>query len=140
MSKNQTRKEYESEWREKNREKMRAYSKKHYQKNKDKLSEKHAEHYQQNKDKYAWRAKRNNLDKKYSITLEEFDRILVSQNHTCKICEIKFTAHIRPCVDHCHTTKIVRGLLCRICNLRLQVVENKEFTEKAIKYLDESMK
>ena len=42
----------------------------------------------------------------------------------------------KPCVDHNHETGKVRALLCRRCNLDLQVVENIEFVQKAQSYLE----
>ena len=51
---------------------------------------------------------------RYGITQEEYDKILKSQNNCCAICKIEF--YKTPHIDHCHETKIVRGLLCSNCN------------------------
>ena len=43
------------------------------------------------------------------------------------------------CVDHCHTTGKVRGLLCDNCNVGLgRFKDNITLLEKAIKYLNDS--
>ena len=140
MSKNQARKAYEKSWHEENRDKMRAYSKSHYQRNKEALTKKHAEHYAENKSDYAMRAKRNNLKRKYGISLELYDQLVIDQNNKCAICSADFIGKMKPCVDHNHITGAVRGLLCRPCNLALSVVENTEYVEKAKQYLAKQMK
>jgi hypothetical protein len=55
--------------------------------------------------------------KKYGITTSDYQKILSSQNGCCAICGISETKlNYRLCVDHCHITNIVRGLLCYSCN------------------------
>ena len=46
------------------------------------------------------------------------------------------------CVDHCHTTGVVRGVLCGSCNLRLGWIEglSVNFVEAAAKYLGDERK
>jgi hypothetical protein len=67
------------------------------------------------------------------MTREEWTKLLKKQNGKCLICEEVLK---QPCVDHDHETGKVRGLLCRICNLKLQALEDKNFALKAQKYLD----
>lgn len=62
------------------------------------------------------------------ITLEEYDEKFGIQNGRCAICgrhqsEIKR----RLDVDHNHKTGQVRGLLCRMCNLIIEIVENNKY-------------
>lgn len=63
----------------------------------------------------------------YGITPEEFDRKLLEQDGRCEICsvELHLVVHhnkdgsVRSsgiCVDHCHSTGAVRGLICSGCN------------------------
>lgn len=65
----------------------------------------------------AWRWKRV-----FGLSVEDYDRMLREQGGVCSICggkqDInKKTGQPRNLgVDHCHTTKKVRGLLCVNCN------------------------
>jgi hypothetical protein len=85
-----------------------------------------------------WNAK---LKREYGITSKIYYELLEKQNGVCGICGCKSTdsnaktIDTKLCVDHCHLTGKVRGLLCRKCNLALQVVENTLFVQKAITYL-----
>jgi hypothetical protein len=70
----------------------------------------------------------------YGITKEEFFNLLEEQNYLCAICKIDInkSAH----VDHCHSSKKIRGLLCSNCNKGLGMFkDNIKFLESAIQYL-----
>jgi len=59
--------------------------------------------------------------KKYGLTIDQAFKILDQQNHTCKICKVKISfdqsdGFSRACIDHCHSTMKVRGILCGNCN------------------------
>lgn len=49
----------------------------------------------------------------YGITEREYNERYAAQNRRCQIC---LTPQEKLCVDHCHTTKSIRGLLCNHCN------------------------
>ena len=57
--------------------------------------------------------------KQYGITVEEFDAMIEAQHGACAICLRSFTEVDPPCIDHCHRTNTVRGVLCRPCNLSI---------------------
>jgi len=99
---------------------------------------KYKEFYQRNKERIAKYRSEHRLEKFYSLTKETFNTMLAIQNNQCAICGSKFE-NLKPCVDHDHTSGKVRGLLCRRCNLDLQVIEKKDFVIKAQNYL-KSMK
>ena len=90
-----------------------------------------------NPERYARYKKRHNeylKERRYGITQEDFNKMLVDQNNSCAICkkEIGWEA----AVDHCHTTNKIRGLLCRKCNLGLGAFkDNIETIRKAIAYV-----
>jgi len=84
-------------------------------------------------DSKIYRAKRlelqgDNLRKKlvaverkrlYGISQDDFDKMKLDQNHKCAICEEDLDNAKNTCVDHSHTTKKVRGILCAKCNFGL---------------------
>jgi Recombination endonuclease VII len=79
-----------------------------------------------------WRRKRQLRD--YGITLEDYDALLAKQNGVCAICKKKSDRTL--CVDHCHSTGVVRGLLCLKCNTGLGCYDdNPSFMLIAIEYL-----
>lgn len=73
----------------------------------------------------------------YGITLEDYNNMFQSQMGCCAICgthQTKFAKGLA--VDHCHTSKNVRGLLCTKCNLLLGYAsDNVEILLSAINYL-----
>ena len=67
------------------------------------------------------------LKRKYGITSDEYEQMLENQKGRCAICRVSFSSEKsksrRICVDHCHSCKKVRGLLCFQCN-RYVVAKN----------------
>lgn len=62
----------------------------------------------------GWRAKNPGYSaKRYGVSLPDFEKMVAAQNGKCAICG---KVPKKLCVDHCHTTNKVRGLLCRKCN------------------------
>lgn len=65
------------------------------------------------------------LKNTYGIASEEFDRMLEEQGGVCWICHKGPSGRFKHlCVDHCHTTGKVRGLLCHACNKSLGFLED----------------
>jgi Recombination endonuclease VII len=56
-------------------------------------------------------------DPDYRVTRLKKDSVRARRSSLCAIC-LKAPAE-RLCVDHCHATGKVRGLLCRTCNVGL---------------------
>jgi len=74
----------------------------------------------------------------YGITLADYDQMLVQQRGGCKICW-KPPETKRLCIDHCHATRDVRGLLCGKCNTGLGCFDDDpDLLRRAADYLDES--
>ena len=119
---------------------LKEYGKQWYQDNKEKRDAQKKEYNKINKEKIAVQRQEYNLKKKYGITLKEKNDILKKQNNKCKICSFKFNENefkSIACVDHCHTTNKVRGLLCRTCNAGLGYFrDNTERLTNAIVYLE----
>jgi hypothetical protein len=86
--------------------------------------------------KYKKRANEYLKERRYGITQDQFNQMLVDQNNMCKICSTEFKSTKDTHIDHCHDTNIVRGLLCNNCNLALgQFNDNTDNMDNAIKYL-----
>lgn len=72
--------------------------------------------------------------------LQEYNSLLKNQDNKCNMCqkhqsELKFTL----CVDHCHVTGKVRGLLCDNCNQALGLLKDSIPTLlRAIKHIDDT--
>lgn len=71
---------------------------------------------QRGKTKLNVNYRKHDLKRRFGITVEEFEAMLLAQNNLCKICK-RESLEKRLAVDHCHTTGKVRGLLCTRCNL-----------------------
>lgn len=76
--------------------------------------------------------------KGYGISDEDYQALLARQGGLCGICRKKK----RPlCVDHCHVTGKVRGLLCHKCNLGLgHYDDDPVLTRAATSYLEASLR
>lgn len=84
------------------------------------------------------------LKRLYGITREQYDEMLAAQDGKCAICGskdsysrgYKITKISKFSVDHCHTTKKVRGLLCTKCNRALGLINDSiETVSRMAEYL-----
>lgn len=84
------------------------------------------------------RSRAHALQTFYGITEAEYEQMYAKQNGSCAICGCT-QPDTRFCVDHCHTTGAVRGLLCNDCNTTLgKFNDDIERFYKAIAYLQAS--
>ena len=68
----------------------------------------------------------------YGVSKEQFDEMFVKQGGLCAICREREAT----CVDHCHGTLEVRGLLCAPCNAALGgFKDSPRLMNRAIDYL-----
>jgi len=78
---------------------------------------------------------KSKLKQQYGITESQFCDMFIKQNKVCAICKKPDFKRLL-CVDHCHITKQVRGLLCYKCNLAIGHLEdNTGSLQSAIDYL-----
>lgn len=93
-----------------------------------------------------WRRDQRHLWlRRYGLTPETYDQMLMDQSDACAIClqpERSIDARTgeprRLAVDHCHTTGRVRGLLCGHCNRAIgQFADDHERLSRAAAYLRE---
>lgn len=85
---------------------------------------------------------------RYGVSRNEYERMAKEQGYKCKICGSKDPKtrmgslddlRYKFCVDHCHETGVVRGLLCMQCNVGLgKFSDSIGNLESAIKYIRES--
>lgn len=83
------------------------------------------------------RRKNLELEWNYGISLEKYEQILIKQEYSCAICKIHQDSLSRKlCVDHCHKTEQVRGLLCGNCNVGIgKLKDDINLLETAVNYL-----
>lgn len=128
--KGESRREYEKEWRSRNKDRQTAYARAYY------ASQKDNPEYQAMKHEASQAARRK---KKYGITREEYRDLLTQQNGECIICHSCLNEELR--VDHDHITGEVRGLLCSNCNAGLGFFkEDPQRLENAKRYLEKYQK
>lgn len=77
---------------------------------------------------------------KYGISEIKFQAMLREQAGCCAICGDEFSKAVpmlHACVDHCHATGKIRGLLCKSCNLGIGRLKDSPIRlQKAISYLE----
>ena len=86
---------------------------------------------------------RKDLKTNHSLSIEQYNEMLKSQNRVCAICgkeELIFDDRTkkfrRLAVDHNHKTGKIRGLLCSLCNRGLGFFyDDINLFKKVIKYL-----
>ena len=90
-----------------------------------------------NPEKYKVIHRKSQFLRKYGITLDDYNSLLVKQNNGCAICKVLHLSLNKPLtVDHDHETGKVRGLLCNKCNMAIGLFnDNPEFLNTAINYL-----
>jgi hypothetical protein len=140
--------EYQREWRRRQREMdpepSREANRKSYAKNRETRLAKMQEYREGHRGDLAERERirrlsdpalerKRRLLRVYGITVEEYDRRLADQGGVCAICG---GTESPLSVDHCHESKRVRGLLCKSCNLGLgKFGDSAETLRRALAYL-----
>jgi len=133
-------------YRQSNPEKIKELNRSQYVNNRQIRIEKQKEWSKNNKDKITASRKRRLAKnphynrkwtlKKYGLSQEGFSEMLIGQFNSCWICGSKFNKLSDVHIDHCHNSKIVRGLLCSHCNTALGLVKENITTLKImIEYL-----
>lgn len=80
----------------------------------------------------------------FGLSLEQYEEMHDRQNGKCAICgepekqmrngKLKLLA-----VDHCHSTNVIRGLLCTDCNTGIgKLKDSVEILQSAIRYLNQT--
>lgn len=149
-------KDYFRKWRTQNKEHLKKYNEEHkehrkkikrdyYLKNRDaflectrKWRKENPEKYKQYSENRRPRRHELHLRNKFGITVDDYNKMMESQEHKCAICRRHATEFKRALhVDHIHNdTKQIRGLLCVNCNKMLgHCLDNIETLKMGIVYL-----
>jgi len=135
-------------YRDNNKEKCAIAKAKCYYQSKEEYSQSRKEYYQKNKERILSQVKKyrdNNIDaikdrnrvKNYGLVLGDFDKMIISQDNKCCICNKELGVGKEIAIDHCHTSGNVRGILCSGCNLMLGMAyDDIEIFKSAILYLE----
>jgi len=83
-------------------------------------------------------------ERRYGVTRADYDKMFAEQGGRCAICGTDDPAtHTSKggdgsfCVDHCHQTGKVRGLLCGYCNTGIgKLRDNPDIMRKAAQYVE----
>lgn len=90
--------------------------------------------YQEYRDNHKEYYREYKYQQRYGLSSNQVDSLKRQQKNLCAICYESFTNTFH--VDHCHTTGLVRGLLCYPCNQYLGYIKDSSSTlEKAALYL-----
>lgn len=116
-------KDYDRQWRERNRDRVRESNK---------------QWCQRNKDARAVISRKHHLKKKFGISLDTYNEMFSQQSGSCAICgkhELD-NGGKRLAIDHNHETGQIRSLLCHNCNTGIGHFEDDvSIVEKAVNYL-----
>lgn len=97
-----------------------------------------------NREKNYWAdpvdARDRSIRTKYRISKSDIKILLSEQGGVCAICKSAFShtwkSNKRMCVDHCHSSLKVRGLLCNACNTAIGMLyDDPDLAESAAAYL-----
>lgn len=121
----------------KNREKILNYQKKYHVKNREIDNLKHREWHMKNKKVNPSYDINKTLKQKYGITLEQKNKMIIDQNGLCGCCGKPLGIISRNiCVDHDHSFKYIRKILCNSCNCALGFVkEDINIALKLVEYI-----
>lgn len=132
---------YVAEYKKNNRDKINAWARNDRLINKEKYKEQYKLGYK----KRPYTKRFGEILKKRGITFAQYNEILLKQGNKCAICQkhetrkcSKTSNILRLCIDHCHKTNKVRGLLCSNCNSGIgKLGDSIEQLQSAINYLQE---
>ncbi len=121
--------------REQNKERIAQQGKTRYEASKQQILATMKTQYQVNREHYRFWA----IAKRYGLSAEKWNDIFEQQKGRCALCDNEFDVNKSKFiqVDHCHSTGVIRGLLCTKCNVGLGAFgDSPEMLLKAIQYLE----
>jgi post-segregation antitoxin (ccd killing protein) len=131
-SNKENKKLYDTKWKKENKERINKQLRERRALNREEFNAKARKYQQENKE----RIELNRIKKLYGLEAHEYLSMYEKQKGLCAICS---TWKKRLNVDHCHSTLIIRGLLCHSCNLGLgHFKDSIERAKNVVKYLEDS--
>lgn len=81
--------------------------------------------------------------RKKGINIDRYNQMLEEQDNKCAICKEQETRRVRSLdeisrlsIDHCHSSLVIRGLLCHNCNTGIgKFKDSIDLLQSAINYL-----
>lgn len=112
-------------------------------KNKDQRRESARIRYLETREAVLARSRIRGLEKRSHMPVGIFETLLALQGNACAVCLRPFdktNRNLKPHADHCHDSKMPRGLLCNHCNLiegwiKKTGVDGVEFGARLAAYL-----
>lgn len=116
-----------------NRAKVKDTQSNWYQRHKEEQNHKKRVYHKANRETFRSLQRQAN----FNLTPIEYYILLERQGYQCAICPNWLDLGKHTHVDHCHKTKIIRGILCAKCNRGLgEFRDNPAILRKAIAYLE----
>lgn len=126
------------DWKKANRDRVNEQVKLDRKINPDKYKNWQQKHMEKEGELYPMKA----AARRRKITLEHYQELIDKQNNKCAICKQEETRMhngklTRLCIDHCHSSGKVRGLLCHACNTAIgKFKDDVTLLNSAILYLN----
>ena len=140
------RNQYKREWSAKNRERLRVYKCEKSREYRANLSEEELEQRREKERAYAasyfekpenrnQRARRKRAAH-HGLTADEYDAVIAKANGACELCAATDRKLV---LDHCHSTGVIRGVLCTACNTSIgKLGDTSKSLLRAVAYLQKS--
>lgn len=140
------------EYREKNRDKIKAQRKRHYAANHVRIKESKSRYYHENKrtlnqknsiyrarnrDKVKLQQRDAGLRRTVGISLSDYNARYRDIGGKCEVCGVERPASGQSGLraDHDHSTGLFRGLVCGRCNIMLAALDDADWREQAERYI-----
>lgn len=130
---------YRKAYREKNKEATVAYQKSYCEANKEAKAAYDKTYRETHRERLCANMRLQAIKRLYGLSADQFASMIQSQNGRCACCRTPFglLKATRPCVDHCHHTGQIRGILCRLCNTLIgHASDSPKALRRAARYLE----
>jgi hypothetical protein len=75
------------------------------------------------------------MRRKFNLSEEQYENLM--SNNNCQVCGVDIS-NSKKCIDHCHKTEKIRGVLCNNCNTALGLIKDDiQILSNLIRYLEQ---